>query len=149
MAGNRPPLVSSLSVSFKRATTLTDDVAEAKREHRSNLKVLIDKYMEDVSNGKVEGIRNAKEMVEVIKADLLLLGEATERKDETAHEQRITKLTQTIDPTDPAIKKLMDDMLLTLNGFNDEDDISPADDEDEDTADVGGVQDGSTGSDEV
>ena len=118
------PLVSSLSVSFRKAVTVTEDVAEAKKEHRGNLKTLVDKYMQGIVEGKVEGIRNAKELVEVIKADLLLMGEANDRTENNnaVDEVRIAKVQQALDENDPTVKNLMDEMLMLLNGANDEED---------------------------
>ena len=119
------PLVSSFAVSFKKAT-ITEDTKEAKKEHRKSLKILTDKYFEDIASGKVEGIRNAKELVEVIKADLLLMGEATERKEElnALEEARITRITQTIDMDDPAIQSLVEKLMADFNDVNDGGDTS-------------------------
>ena len=124
MSEKRPAIVSSLSVAFKKATVVTDDVAEAKKEHRQNLKMLTDKYLLDVKEGKAEGIRNAKELVEVIKADLLLMGEANDRTENNnaVDEVRIAKVQQALDENDPTVKNLMDEMLMLLNGANDEED---------------------------
>lgn len=118
---SRKPIVSSLSMAFKRATTITDDVEQAKIEHRTNLKLLVDKYMDDVQEGKAEGIRNAKDLIEVIKADLLLMGEANERTEtsNTIDEIRVQKVTQALEEDSPEMQKLMEHMLLAMNGAND------------------------------
>lgn len=118
----KPPIVSSLSIAFKKATGLVEDAAEAKKEHRTNLKTLVTKYFDDIKTGKAEGIRNAKEFVEVIKADLLLLGEATERRDATSEEQRMLKVQSIIDVNDPNLDTLIKSMMEALNSANDDDD---------------------------
>jgi hypothetical protein len=121
----KQPMISSLSMAFKRATKLTEDREEAKKEHRANLKMLTEKYLDDVQNGKAEGIRNAKELVEVIKADLLLMGEATERTENANEldEIRVQKISQVLDVNDANIRSTMADILRTLNDANDEADI--------------------------
>lgn len=128
---NKQPKLTSLSVAFKRATTLTEDVTEAKKEHRSNLKILAEKYMADVAEGKAEGIRNAKEFVEVIKADMLLLGEATERTSDTnaLEEVRMRKVTQVLDEVDLEngdIQSFINSVLMAMNDANDESDTNPS-----------------------
>lgn len=122
---NRQPMVSSLSMAFKRATKVSEDREEAKKEHRQTLKMLMDKYVDDVQAGKAEGIRTAKELVEVIKADLLLMGEATERTENTNEldEIRVQKIAQVLDVNDANIRTTMAQMLKTLNDVNDEADI--------------------------
>lgn len=116
------PLVSSLSIAFKRATTITEDTAEAKKEHRQTLKSLMDKYQEDVVAGKAEGIRTAKELVEVIKLDLLLMGEATERTgvENPVDELQLSKITQALDVDNPEVQALIDSVFNALNGANDD-----------------------------
>lgn len=123
----KKPLVSSLSMSFKKATTITEDITEAKKEHRENLKGLVDTYLEKVALGEVDGIRNAKELVEVIKMDLLLMGEATDRTENLndLDELKIHKVSQIIDENDPNIKALMDEVMMTMNNANDDADDSP------------------------
>jgi len=125
MSNYGKPMVSSLAMSFKKATTLTEDVAEAKKEHRAKLSSLIGKYLEDVETGKAVGIRNAKDLVEVMKMDLLLMGEATERTENSNDfdEIRVQKISQAIDITDPAIKGMLQGVFETLNTANDEADI--------------------------
>lgn len=119
------PIVSSLAISFKKATTLTEDVAEAKKEHRAKLSGLVNKYLEDVESGKAVGIRNAKDLVEVMKMDLLLMGEATDRTENVNDfdEMRVQKISQAINLSDPAIKNVLQDMLGVLNTANDEADV--------------------------
>ena len=120
------PLVSSLSVSFRKAVTVTEDVAEAKKEHRGNLKTLVDKYMQGIVEGKVEGIRNAKELVEVIKADLLLMGEATDRSETNGvDDMKVIKMQQALDENDPNVQSLLANMMRILNDSNDEEEDAP------------------------
>lgn len=121
----RRPMVSSFSATLKKAM-VTEDVEQAKKEHRQSLRTLVDKYMEDVSEGRAEGIRNAKDLVEVIKADLLLMGEASERSEtnQNVDEVKMAKVSAVIDPDDPAIKELMDTMFAALNNANDEEDTN-------------------------
>jgi uncharacterized phage protein gp47/JayE len=123
------PLVSNLAMTFKRATTITEDVTEAKKEHRRNLKNLVDKYFEDVTTNKADGIRTAKELVEVIKLDLLLMGEATERTDSTnpIDEVQVTKLSQALDTDSPEVQSLLENMFKALNEANDSMDMSHSD----------------------
>lgn len=120
----RKPLVTSLSMSFKKVV-LPEGVEEAKKEHRESLHSLITQYKEDVISGKAEGIRTAKELVEVIKMDLLLMGEVTDRTENSSNidEVRLSKMAQYVDGDDPAMQALMDQMLMGLNNANDEDDI--------------------------
>ena len=116
--------VSSLSIAFKKSLQITEDREEAKKEHRQSLKNLMNRYEEDVKTGKAEGIRTAKEFVEVMKMDLLLMGEATERIDENSlDEVRVQKITQVLDVTNDTIRSTMANMLKTLNDVNDEADI--------------------------
>lgn len=119
----KPALVSTLSMSFRKAT-LPESTEEAKREHRSTLNTLIEEYSTNVKSGKAEGIRNAKDLVEVMKMDLLLMGEVTDRTENTDNldEVRINKMTQYIDEEDDDVKKLMDQMLRGLNDANDSED---------------------------
>ena len=134
MNNKKPPLVSSLAVSFKKATQLSDNVAEVKTQHRTNLKTLIDDYMQQVSEGKAQGIRTAKELVEVIKTDLLLLGEATERTENTDNidEVRVQKLTRMMDENSDQVQAMMDSIFKTLNSTNDNiDDLGTVVEEDE------------------
>jgi hypothetical protein len=121
----KKPLVTSLSMSFKRATTLTEDVEEAKKEHRQNLKMLVDDYLVKVQEGKADGIRNAKELVEVMKMDLLLMGEATERTETNELDDiKLHRVSQLIDEDDPNIQAIMKDVMMALNNTNDEADNS-------------------------
>lgn len=116
------PLVSSFTMALKKATTVTEDVAEAKKEHRQHLQDLIAKYKEDVVGGKAEGIRTAKELVEIIKLDLLLMGEATDRTENSNNpidDAQLVKITSVIDETNPEIQALIDSMFKSLNEVND------------------------------
>lgn len=116
-------VVSSFAMKFSKAANLTTDVEEAKHEHRTNIKSLMDKYLEDVNKGKAEGIQNAKQLADLIKLDMLLLGEATERTESTLDEVKMTKLSQVVSANDPDVKKLMDNALRAINGVNDEAEI--------------------------
>lgn len=122
---NKKPLVSSLSMSFRKAV-MPESVEEAKKQHRETLHNLIEKYVQDVQAGKAEGIRNAKELVEVMKMDLLLMGEATERTDNTGtiDEIRVNRIAQFIPEDDPAIQNLINQVLMGLNDVNDEADVA-------------------------
>ena len=73
---NRPPVVSTLSIAFKKAITPSEDLVETKKAHRATLRELMDDYMAKVRDNKIDGIRNAKDLVEVMKMDLLLLSES-------------------------------------------------------------------------
>lgn len=118
---NRRPVVSSLSMAFKRATNVTEDVEEVKKEHRGNLKILMDRYMDDVLKGKAEGVRTSKELVELIKVDMLLLGEVTERSEEISaiDQVKIQRMTQVLDENSPEAQSLIDSMYTALNESND------------------------------
>ena len=127
MATNRnnrqkSPMVTSLSVTFKKASELPEDIQEAKTIHRTNLKSLIDTYMKDVAKGEAKGIGSAKELVEVIKADLLLMGEATDitQTDSQIEQMRIQKLTQELDEDNPDVKSMIEGIFRSLNGANDD-----------------------------
>lgn len=122
----KPSLVSSLSMSFKKAI-VSQDHEEVKTEHRANLKMLMDDYMSRVGTGEVDGIRNAEDLIEVMKMDLLLMGEATERTEtnSTLDEAKVVKVSQVIDENDPNVQALMNDILMALNGANDDADDSP------------------------
>lgn len=124
----RPSVVNSVSLAFKRALTPTEDSKEAKLEHRTNLKGLVDDYMGKVAVGKATGIRNAKDLVEVMKMDLLLMGEATERTDNvnTLDEVRVTKVSQAIDLEDPSVQAIIDTIMMAMNGANDAADMNPS-----------------------
>lgn len=114
-------MVSSLSMTFKRAV-LNENVEEAKKEHRQTLKTLMDQYAEDVQNGKADGIRTAKELVEVMKMDLLLMGEATDRtENSTPDEVRVNKITQMLDGNEN-LDTVLEDLMMTLNQANDDED---------------------------
>lgn len=116
----RRPFVSTLAVTFKKAQA-TEDVEEAKKEHRANLKVLMDKYIADVASGKAEGIRSSREFVDVIKTDLLLMGEATDRTENanTVDEVRVQQINAILDDNDTDIQKILDDLYAGMNVAND------------------------------
>lgn len=96
MFGKRPSLVSSLQANLRKS--MKDDPIEAKKEHRSQLHELMSQYADDVKQGKASGIRNAKELIDVMKMDLLLLGEVTERTEvnETESDKRIRDVAQAL-----------------------------------------------------
>lgn len=125
--GKSIPKVTSLSMLLKKAGEAQNDIDEIKKTHRANLKTLVDDYMSSVMTGDVEGIRNAKDLVEVIKMDLLLIGEATERPEniDAATQARMRKVSGAIDMEDPAVKSLLETVMDALNDANDEDDINP------------------------
>lgn len=124
----KKPLVSSLSMAFKKKTAMISDIDEVKNEHRKNLKHLVDKYMTDVQSGKAEGIRSARELVEIIKTDMLLLGEATERNEELSHidQVRISKISSVLDENNPEVKAVLESLYQTMNQVNDEADFVPS-----------------------
>lgn len=116
----KQPLVSSFSTRFKKEVLVTEDPNEAKLEHRSNLRKLVDKYMQDVESNKAEGIRNAKELVEVIKADMLLMGENTENIGaNTVDEIRVQRLEESLDLNNPEVQALVSNIFNSYNDIND------------------------------
>lgn len=118
--GRRRPFISTLAVTFKKAQ-VTEDTEQAKLEHRGNLKILMDKYMDDVASGKAEGIKSAREFIEVVKADLLLMGEATDRT-ETANsvdEMRVQQINTMLDENSPEVMSLISDLYESMNIAND------------------------------
>lgn len=116
----RRPFVSTLAVTFKKAK-VSEDVEQVKLEHRSNLKQLMDTYMQDVASGKVEGIKSAKEFIEVMKADLLLMGEATDRTESANNvdEIRVQQIGNLIDEDSPEVASLIQEIYNGLNLAND------------------------------
>jgi len=126
MTNQRPPIVSSIAASLKQSLAPdADEVAIIKRKHRDNLGTLIEEYMRGVSAGVVDGIRNAKDLVDVIKMDLLLIGEATERRDENIINQiKSQRLAEAIDLDDPDTQTMIDKMMQTYNAVNDEADLN-------------------------
>jgi hypothetical protein len=113
------PIVSSLSLSFKKATKLTEDHEEAKKQHRETLHGLIQSYIDNVAEGKAEGIRTAKELVEVMKMDLLLMGEVTERTENALDEARVSRITKILDEGNDSVKDIMGQIMKDLNDIND------------------------------
>lgn len=116
----RRPFTSTLAVTFKRAK-VTEDTEQAKLEHRGNLRILMDKYMEDVASGKAEGIKSAREFIDVVKADLLLMGEATDRT-ETANsvdEMRVQQINTMLDEDSPEVAALINELYESMNIAND------------------------------
>lgn len=116
--------VTAFGAMIKKAT-LTESVEEAKIEHRESLKELIEQYKDNIQTGKAVGIRNAKDLIEVMKLDLLLMGEATERTDSTADTIHLTRLENTVDMNDPQVLSLMDNLLAGMNQMNDDEDTKP------------------------
>ncbi|MNI62452.1 hypothetical protein D3C73_1177760 [compost metagenome] len=127
----KPGLVSSLSMQFKKAVTVSDDMEQVKKEHRGRLANLVEDYMDKVAEGTVDGIRNAKDLVEVIKMDLLLGGEVTDRTENNIDEARVSKIAGAIDVNDPAMAQIMQDFFDRLNESNDEAEDTPDLDEEE------------------
>jgi hypothetical protein len=120
-------LISSFSAALKKATTVSDDLVEIKKAHRQKLSDLVDDYVAKVSEGKAEGIRNAKDLVEVMKLDLLMAGDVTDRTETSTNvdEARVTKITKAIDLEDPAMANIMEQFFLDLNHANDEEEDTP------------------------
>lgn len=121
----RKAIVSNLSSSLRKSIQVSEDNEAVKNEHRETLHGLINTYTDHVAQGKVEGIRNAKDLIDVMKMDLLLMGEASERTEQMdqAEETRMTRLTSMIDEDDPMVKDIMDDLLQGLNDMNDMSDV--------------------------
>lgn len=130
--GKQKPLVSALGMSMKK---LSEDPIDAKKAHRVHLNSLIAQYAEDVQNGKASGIRNAKELTEIIKMDLLLLGEVTERTEvnETESDKRVkdiaAMLSKGISPaleglpmesSERTPEQLLEEAMNKMNNYNDE-----------------------------
>jgi hypothetical protein len=120
-------LISSFSAALKKATTVSDDLVEIKKAHRQKLSDLVDDYVAKVADGKAEGIRNAKDLVEVMKLDLLMAGDVTDRTETSTNvdEARVTKITKAIDLEDPAMANIMEQFFLDLNHANDEEEDTP------------------------
>lgn len=119
----KKPIVSSLSLHFKRSVGhVVDDVTEQRKRHREKLSSLMFDYMDRVSNGEAEGIRNAKDLVEIMKMDLLLMGEPTERVEtkNDLDELKIQKLAQVLNEEDPRVQQIIDDIMMAMNRVNDE-----------------------------
>jgi hypothetical protein len=81
--------------------------------------------MDDLRSGKATGIQNTKELMYVMKMDLLLMGEATERTDtvNTLDETRVNKVAQALDMTDANVQSMIQTVMQDLNDANDEADI--------------------------
>ncbi len=135
MFGKRSPLVSSLQANLRKK--MQDDPIEAKKEHRNQLHELMNQYAEDVKQGKATGIRNAKELIDVMKMDLLLLGEVTERTEvsETESDKRIRDIAKVLKEgravsslaesaehslTDLSPEELLAQTVKQMNDYNDE-----------------------------
>lgn len=130
--GKQKPLVSALGMSMKK---LNEDPIDAKKAHRVHLNSLIAQYAEDVQNGKASGIRNAKELTEIIKMDLLLLGEVTERTEvnETESDKRVKDIAAMLskgispaleglpmDASSATPEQLLEEAMNKMNQYNDD-----------------------------
>ena len=113
------PLVTSMSMIFKKTYELSEDSKEIRKGHRSNLNSLITKYMDDVKAGTARGITNARELVEVIKADLLLSEGLDIDNVDTPDEIRVHRLENALDMSDPAIQSVIGTMMAGYNEAND------------------------------
>lgn len=123
------PQISSLTTVFMRKASVTQDVKETRAKHIEELQIIMSKYFEDVKAGKAEGIRSAKELIEVMKADLLLRGDplmmnTTSNEDNnvgnsTAEEMKIAQISQILSVDDPNVKVLMQRMFKAVNTAND------------------------------
>lgn len=129
-------MISSFSLMIKqKKRELTNpssptDIADIKAHHRQGIANLMNKYYEDVDSGKAEGIKSVKELVEVMKLDMLLLGEATERTASTTDidEVKLSKFSQTMleDVEDnPDMQSMVNAIFSQLNGYNDSQDDAP------------------------
>lgn len=120
---NKPrlSLVTNFSKNIRKNLIVTEEeVAEAKQTHRSNIEMLISDYLSNVSLGEAQGIRHAKDLVEMIKLDMLLLGEPTERTDTNPlSEARIAKVSEVIDLDDEHVQDIVNKMLEAMNEAND------------------------------
>lgn len=122
MASNmkpKVPLITSMSVIFKRTCELSDDSKEIRKGHRVSVNFLINKYMDDVKAGTAKGIANARELVEVIKADLLLSEGLDTDTVDTPDEMRVHRLENALDINDPAMKSVIENMMGEYNSAND------------------------------
>jgi len=119
---NKPNVVNSVAVSFKRALKTTEDTTKAKKDHRDILNCLVVDYLDKVNNGTAEGIRNARDLVEIMKMDLLLMGEATDRIDNTntLDEIRVRKVAQALDLSNSTVQDMINTVMNSLNDANDE-----------------------------
>lgn len=130
--GKQKPLVSALGMSMKK---LSEDPMEAKKAHRVHLNSLIAQYAADVQAGKASGIRNAKELTEIIKMDLLLLGEVTERTEvnETESDKRVKDIAAmlsqgqtpalgglSMDASTATPEQLLEEAMNHMNQYNDD-----------------------------
>lgn len=122
------PKVSSFTARFKRARAdVSTDASEVKLEHRQNLKDLMNKYFEDVKVNKAEGIKNVKELVDVMKLDLLMMGENTEsiRTTSDIDEVKLTRVSQNLDLNDPSVQAMVNSIFSQINDDNDSADSMP------------------------
>ena len=125
MAYGGKATVTAFGALIKKAT-MPETVEEAKMEHRNTLHELIDQYKKEVSEGKMPGIRNAKDLIEVMKLDLLLMGEATERTDTTTDTVHLTRLEGIFESGDAKMLEMLDGILSGIDSANDELDTKPA-----------------------
>jgi len=116
-------IISNLSVAFKKSLAPSEEeVIEVKKSHRSKLDILVEDFMYKVQAGEIDGIRNAKDLVEVMKMDLLLLGEATDRTEQvgSVDEIKVKKIVSKMNENDPFMKKIISDLMLDFNDLNDQ-----------------------------
>jgi len=116
------PAITSITALFQKNVQRdkVQEVEETKNNHRRTLGILMEDYTLKVQTGEVDGIRHAKDLIEVMKLDLLLLGEATERTEtNTLDSIKVEKIQEVIDENDPAIKQLVEKLTNNLNDIND------------------------------
>ena len=122
----KPPRINSVSAMFKKAVAdNAQGIEDDKKEYRDNLRELMQDFMNKVRNGEIQGIRTAKELVEVIKLDLLLAGEVTDRTEENSNTSdtiKIHRIQEILDPDDPKTSSMIESIMMTLNNQNDEED---------------------------
>ncbi|AYP68554.1 hypothetical protein EalM132_00040 [Exiguobacterium phage vB_EalM-132] len=116
--------VTAFGAMIKKAV-VHESVEEAKKEHRGTLSELVAQYKDDVATGKAVGIRNAKDLIEVMKLDLLLMGEATERTDTTGDTIHLNRIESTVDMENPEVMSVIDNILANINAMNDAEDSKP------------------------
>lgn len=133
MNNSKIPQITSLATVFIKRTgaTVEKDVLQERTKHRAQLQSIMNKYFQDVQDGKAEGIRNAKELVEVMKADLLMMGDPLmqsgganqdddSNKGNTAVEEtRVAQIAQVMSVDDPNVQALMQKMFKSVNDSND------------------------------
>jgi len=123
MESKKPLVTSALAMFSKKPKTKNQEIEETKVKHRSTLEFLVDDYLHKLQIGDVEGIRHAKDLMDVIKMDMLLLGEATERTESNSLDVvKVEKIQQILDEDDPAIAEIISKLSAALNQVNDDED---------------------------